>query len=88
MASFFWIGSACGAAFGLLHARYLYRQIIVRSASAGGAGVNRRGLYYGIWTFALWTLFGSYVLAFWLIGATAAALTRLLPRKRSASTPL
>jgi len=86
MESFFWIGSACGAALGLLHARYLYRQIIVRSTTAGATGVNRRGLYYAIWTFALWTIFGSYVLAFWLIGGTAAALACLIPRKSSAST--
>jgi len=74
MASFLLISSACGAALGLLHARYLYRQIAVRGQTKGITGVNLRGLYYGIWTLALWTIFGSYVVVLWLIGAFAAAI--------------
>ena len=88
MALFLWIGCACGATLGLLHALYLYRQIAARNSTAGAPDINRRGLYYGIWTFVLWTVFGSYVLAFWLIGAIASALIGLRPKKRSAQAHL
>jgi len=74
MASFLLISSACGAALGLLHARNLYRQIAVRGQTKILTGVNLRGLYYGIWTVALWTIFGSYVVVLWLIGAFATAI--------------
>ena len=74
MASFLFISSACGAALGLLHARNLYRQIAVRDQTKTLTGVNLRGLYYGIWTVALWTIFGSYVVVLWLIGAFATAI--------------
>jgi hypothetical protein len=83
MAFFLWIGSAFGATLGLLHALYLYRQIAARYSTAGAIGVNRRGLYYGIWTFALWTIFGSYVLAFWLVGGIANVLLRLTRGNRA-----
>jgi hypothetical protein len=52
-------------------------------AGADAIGVNARGLYYAAWTFVLWTVFGSYVLAFWLIGGIAEPLARL-GRRRSA----
>jgi hypothetical protein len=83
MAYFFWIGSTFGATLGLLHALYLYRQIAARYSTVGATGVNRRGLYYGIWTFALWTIFGSYVLAFWLVGGIANVLLRLTRGNRA-----
>jgi hypothetical protein len=83
MELFLWIGSALGAVLGLLHGACLYRDIAARAAN-GGAALNVRGLYYGVWTFALWTIFGSYVLALWLVGAIASSLVRLIPRQRSA----
>lgn len=83
MTLFLWFGSACGATLGLLHALYLYRQIAARYSTTGATGINLRGLYYGIWTFALWTIFGSYVLAFWLIGGIAHVLLRLTPGYRA-----
>lgn len=84
MALFLWIGCACGATLGLLHALYIYRQIAARNSTPGATDINRRGLYYGIWTLVLWTIFGTYALAFWLIGAIATALIRLKPGKNSA----
>ena len=81
---FLWIGSAIGAALGFLHAAYLYRAIAARASAAGATGINVRGLYYGVWTFALWTIFGSYVLAFWLIGGIASSIVRLIPRRSAA----
>ena len=81
MISFLWLGSAFGAVLGFLHGAYLYREIAARASATGATGVNVRGLYYGVWTFALWTLFGSYVLAFWLVGGIASALVRLISRR-------
>jgi hypothetical protein len=75
---FLWIGSALGAVLGLLHGVYLYRQ---QATTAGGKAM---GLYYGVWTFALWTLFGSYVLALWILGLVAHTICRLVQRGRSA----
>ncbi len=78
MGMFLWIGSALGAVLGLVHGIYVYRDIAARADGTGaGAGNRSRALYHGVWTFALWTLFGSYVLAFWLIGTAARALAGL-----------
>ena len=75
MSSFLWIGTGLGAFFGILHGAYLYRQqIAVRGRAAG--------LYYGIWTFALWTLFGAYVLVFWILGFILYSIGRLAPGDR------
>ena len=74
MSSFLWIGTDLGAFFGLLHGAYLYRQIAVRSRATA--------LYYGIWAFTLWTLFGAYVLVFWILGFIAYSIARLAPGSR------
>ena len=83
MDDFLWIGSALGAALGLLHGIYLYRQQTARTLASGRAGGRAIGLYYGLWAFALWTLFGSYVLAFWILGAVAYSIARLAPGRRT-----
>jgi branched-subunit amino acid ABC-type transport system permease component len=74
MGEFLWIGSALGAVPGLLHGIHLYRQQAARPLT---------GAYYGLWAFALWTLFGSYLLAFWILGALAMGIARLLPRRQA-----
>ena len=75
MSTFLWIGTGLGAFFGFLHGAYLYRQqIAVRG--------RLTGLYYGIWAFALWTLFGAYVLVFWILGFIGYSIVRLAPRGR------
>jgi hypothetical protein len=71
-----WIGAGVGACLGLLHGLQLYRSIGARAH-----GYPRRGLYTAIWAFVLWTLFGSYVLAFWLIGFGIRTIVGLLPRR-------
>lgn len=75
---FLWTGSAVGAVVGLLHGFYLYRQ------QSGNSGKRIIGLYYGLWTFALWTLFGSYVLAFWILGSVTYLIVRLVSVRRTA----
>ena len=79
MASFLWIGSALGAALGLLHGIYLYRQQTARALASSTTSSRAVGLYYGIWAFALRTLFGAYVLAFWIVGSIAYWIARLVP---------
>ena len=75
MSTFLWIGTGLGAFFGILHGAYLYRQqIAVRGRATG--------LYYGIWAFALWTLFGAYVLVFWILGFIVYSIARLAPGGR------
>lgn len=81
---FIWIGSAFGAVLGCLHGVYLYRKISARASAAGAPGIDVRGLYYAVWTFVLWTIFGSYVLAFWLVGAVGSLTVRLIPKRNTA----
>jgi hypothetical protein len=82
MFEFLWIGSALGAVVGLLHGIYLYRQHRAGAAANDPTGNVVASLYYGLWAFVLWTLFGAYVLAFWLLGAIAWPITRLVSRVR------
>ncbi len=81
---FLLIGSALGALLGLLHAVYLFRQIAVRAPADGTPGGKAQGLYYAVWAFVLWILFGSYVLAFWIFGLLAYPIVRLVRRQRVA----
>ncbi len=81
---FLWIGSTLGAVLGLLHGFYLYRQQTVRVFASGNRGRRLIGLYYALWAFALWTLFGSYVLAFWILGSVAYLIVWLVFGRRTA----
>jgi len=40
-----------------------------RAPPAGAMPGHARAVYYALWTFGLWVIFGSYVLILWLIGA-------------------
>lgn len=66
-------GAGLGAVFGLLHAISLFRHRI----GSGRAGPVA-ALYYALWTVGLWTLFGAYLLVFWILGAVGLAVSRLL----------
>lgn len=63
------VGALFGALVGVVHGAYVY-----------GERVSHRGvgpavaLYYAIWTFALWVLLGSYVLALGLIAVPLFAI--------------
>ena len=84
MANFLWLGSAFGAIFGMLHGIYLYRQQAACALASGTTGGKAIGLYYGLWAFALWTLFGAYVLALWVLGSIAYLIARLVSGRRMA----
>jgi hypothetical protein len=80
MTTVLWIGTALGAVAGFLHAIHLYR----RWAARPGSGGRLVAIYRGLWAFGLWTLFGSYLLVLWLIGAAAYVLCRLSPKRSAA----
>jgi hypothetical protein len=84
MNSFLWLGSAFGAILGMLHGIYLYRQQAAWALASGTTGGRAIGLYYGLWAFALWTLFGAYVLALWVLGSIAYLIARLVSGRRMA----
>jgi hypothetical protein len=84
MDNFLLIGSALGALLGLLHGVYLFRRIAVRPPAKGIPGGKTQGLYYALWAFVLWILFGFYVLAFWILGLLAYPIVRLVQRQRVA----
>ena len=85
MGELLWLGAALGALLGVLHSVYLYRSLVER-ASAGDAPYSRAvALYHGLWAFVLWTLFGAYVLAFWLLGMLVYAAVSVAKSARSAN---
>ena len=47
-----------------------------RPPGGRGPGGRIQGLYYALWSLVLWTVFGSYVLAFWLLGLLAYPVVR------------
>ena len=69
--TFLWIGTALGALVGLLHGAAMFG---ARRAAGGALG---EALYYSVWTLALWTLFGAYVLLFYILGGVAMLVARL-----------
>ena len=85
MAEFLWLGSALGALLGISHGVYLYRQIAARAPTGRSPGGKAQGLYYALWALLLWTLFGSYVLAFWILGVLSYPIVRLIKGPRTAS---
>ena len=64
------MGAIVGAVIGLFHAVYIYRRRAsdFPDALAARPVATRAGaLYYALWTFALWVLFGSYVFVLWVV---------------------
>ena len=84
MTAFLWAGGALGAILGLIHGFYLFRRQAARNAHRGAIRGTAVGLYYGVWAFALWALFGAYVLGFWILGCAGYAISRLRPARRRA----
>lgn len=72
MQEFLWAGTILGAVFGLIHGVYLFRKIISDQVAGPAAA-----MYFALWAFVLWTLFGAYLLLFWIIGAAGLAISRL-----------
>ena len=84
MVEFLWLGSALGALLGLIHGVHIYRPIAARTPMGRGPAGKVQGLYYALWTLLLWTLFGSYVLVFWILGVLIYPIVRLIQGSRTA----
>lgn len=67
-ASLLMTGTLVGALLGGFHAVYVYR-LLATEPPAGATSGPAHAVYYALWTFGLWVIFGSYVLVLWLIGA-------------------
>lgn len=63
------VGLFISAIIGLMHGVYVYQ---VEMAEAGSG----RAVYFGLWTFFLWLLLGSYALLFWVISVVVYAVYR------------
>ena len=88
MPDFLVIGSLFGAVIGLFHAAVDFRRRIrIASSTQSGETLTHlaKAIYAALWIFALWTIFGFYVLALWIISAV---LYALLGRLRSAAKPI
>ena len=62
MSYFIWIGTLMGAAVGFLH---FLQTLAARFGKPGTSPIGT--LWQALWIWALWALFGAYVLFFWLI---------------------
>jgi hypothetical protein len=71
---FLFIGTVLGAAVGVLHAIHLYR-----CRKAEGQNGSLAAAWFALWALGLWTLFGAYLLLFWIIGAAGMLASRLIP---------
>ncbi|MDJ0893753.1 MAG: hypothetical protein QNJ92_01315 [Alphaproteobacteria bacterium] len=84
-----WLGSALGAAIGLLHAGYIYRQEVTEVPPARRErpfATRARAAYFALWAFALWVVFGSYLLVLWLLAVIAHGVYRVVaPTARAAN---
>lgn len=78
MSEFLLLGSALGGIIGIAHAVSVFRQIAARNATGCGPCGVLLALCYALWTVALWTIFGAYVLAFWILGVIGYPIVRLL----------
>lgn len=83
MSDFLLLGSALGGVLGVLHGASIYRKIADRDSTGMAPSGPISGLYYALWTLVLWTLFGAYVLAFWILGVLGYPIVRLIRGSRA-----
>jgi hypothetical protein len=62
-----------GALLGLFHATYVYRLVMAEAATDAAPG-HARAANHAVWTFGLWLVLGSYVLALWLVSVVLYAV--------------
>lgn len=73
-------GVLFGAAVGVVHACAVFAAQVrygARPTQAPVPAVFLRAAWFALWTFALWVLFGSYVLLLWLVGLLLHTASRL-----------
>ncbi len=70
------IGIAIAAIIGLIHAWRVYQNQVGRITD-NPLMMKLSALYYGLWTFVLWLLCGSYLVYFWVTSTAIYAFYRL-----------
>ncbi len=70
------IGSLFGGTVGLAHAGYVFKSLATPQSPARHTAGRARAVYFSLWTFALWVLFGTYVLSLWLLAIALRAIGR------------
>lgn len=88
MANFLIVGTVIGALIGLFHAWVDFARRIKNARNTSTGTTMAEGVkatYAAAWILALWTLFGFYVLALWLV---ALALFALFGRFRPGAKPV
>lgn len=80
------IGSIFGAIVGLIHAYCVYvrrTSEIPERLTKHPVAVRARAVYFALWTFFLWVLFGTYVLYLWVISIVIYTIYNALKRSRT-----
>jgi len=80
MSEFLWVGMTLGAVIGLLHMLHTFATRLGRSGLS-----SVKTLWQGIWTWALWTLFGAYLLVFWILGLVSLGISRVVHHARGSA---
>lgn len=70
LGAFFWAATGLGFIAGLAHAMH----IVSSQWSLPGLNARPMALYRAAWAVALWTVFGSYLVALWIIGGVLKAV--------------
>lgn len=79
MGNFLLIGVILGAAVGFLN------MLTFMASRLGQPGLNPlKTLWHGLWIWILWTVFGAYVLALWIVGLVLYGIARVLKRGSTA----
>ena len=76
MGTFFWFATGLGFIAGLAHAV----NILATQWRLPGADAKAMAMYRAAWAVVLWTLFGSYLVALWIVGLV---LKPLIGRNRA-----
>lgn len=83
------LGTLFGVVIGLIHARSVYT-VRAREASDGAvpkqAMARGRAVYFALWTFALWLVFGFYVFYLWVASIVIYGIYCLLWRRMPVQT--
>jgi len=77
MGTVIWLGTAVGFVAGLIHAVHLVGEH--HATGSNGLAVT---IYRAIWALILWSLFGAYLLALWILGSVLMLLSGGPPLQR------
>jgi hypothetical protein len=86
------IGASVSAVIGIIHACYVYRHEVKDSSNSPEkrpVAARLGGVYYGLWTFLLWFLLGTYVFFLWIVSCVIYVTVHVYKnfRRRLAAPP-